>query len=859
MPRPVLVAAAWLGGLALVVWLDPPWIVPAGVAALATLIWVILAQRPSKASEHRLPLAFACALALTAALAALRLIIADWRPAAEPWQALVGHEVALRGVVDDAPDEQGIWTVFPLAVESATLDDAPIIDTGLWQRDLPGSLASTLCRVTPARVCAGRVWVRVPGAPHVSYGERVALTGKIGEVRDSERFSYREFLARRGVLASIDTSHVSIIPGVGGVWARRMALTVQQRVETAIDGILPPPESDLLAGVLLGLSRKLPDDVMEALRRSSLSHIVVISGYNITILVGFISALFLFGQRAASRVADDDSVWSQRMERGLRAVIAPRVVMWTTLLLLVVYTLLVGASPSAVRAALMGAFVVWAAAEGRPSSVLIALALSALFITLISPWAVVDVGFQLSFAGALGMIVLATPLDRGLIHLTRLDGRRGRGARLARGVVAIVAATMAATILTAPLIALYFSQVSLVGLLANALVLPAQPALMLLGGIATGAGLVWLPLGRALAVLAWLPLEWTLRIPQWLAAQPWAAVDDISLFVPQVAIFYVIVAAWVAWLSLPDPTPRLLAFALPHQAKDASAAETTTFQPIVTKPIRRLGPRPDDPASDPTRQRLGRRVLAGAAVAVIAAAVGVWWLGPGQIDGHLRVTVLPTGNAVVVRTPSGERLVVGGGSDAAELQAAVGQAGAPWSREVAVVAASRADAASLKPLVALLRRYDVAQTIAPPLPRSSMGAEWDAAIEAGGSPTLAARLGTRIRLPDGVTLEVVGGDDSEGEVAYRLTYGGVGFLLAGGLRHPTSLSPDVVAVLLVSGHADDTLAADLQRAAQPALSIIHGDGGIGPRLSGQVMRLGEGQRAVTLTTDGENLWVDPLP
>ncbi len=860
MPRPVLVAAAWLGGMALVVWLDPPWVVPALAAALAAAAWVALARLAGRsAAGFRPALGFACVLTLTAALAALRLTLADWRPAAEPWLALTGRDVSLRGVVDDVPDTQGIWTVFPLAVETAMLDERVPIANGLWQTGTTSDgLASALCVITPARICAGRVWVRVPGTAALTYGDRVTLDGKVSQVRDSEAFSYREFLARRGVLASVDTPHVSVITGVGGVWPRRVALAVQQRVETAIDGILRPPESDLLAGILLGLSRKLPDDVMEALRRSSLSHIVVISGYNITILVGFMAALFLFGQRAASRMADDESAWSRRMERSLRSVIAPRVVMWTTLIVLAVYTLLVGASPSAVRAAIMGAFIVWAAAEGRPSAVLIALALSALFITLVSPWAVVDVGFQLSFAGALGMIVLATPLDHGFTHLLRLDGRRGRAAQVSRGAVAITAATLAATILTAPLIALYFGQISLVGLLANALVLPVQPAAMLLGGIATGAGLLWLPLGRALAILAWLPLAWTLAVPQWLSAQPWAALDNITISVPQTVAFYVIVATWIAWLAAPHPTLRLLAFAAPRRPTSLSAENNTEPHPVVTKPIARLGLRPGDPAGDPDRRRLSRRVLVGAALAVIALGIGAWWLGPGQLDGRLRLTVLPDGNTVIARTPAGHRLVIGG-SDAAETEAAVGQAAAPWNAAVAVVAAPRADAASLKPLAALLRRYDVAHAMAPPLPRSAAGAEWDAAIEARGAESVTARASARVVLPDGVTLEVVGVDESEGEVAYRLSYGGVQFLLAGGLRHAVPLAPTQATVLMLSRHADDALAADLQRAAHPALSIVHGDGGIPPHLNGRVIDLGALRRGAILTTDGENLWVDPPP
>ncbi|MFN8497008.1 MAG: ComEC/Rec2 family competence protein [Anaerolineae bacterium] len=858
MPRPLLVTAAWLGGLALVVWLDPPWIAPVIAAALAVLAWAILTRRPAD-SARRSHLVFACALAVAAALGALRLTAADWRPAAAPWQALDGREVTLRGVVDDAPDDQGIWTVFPLAVEAATLGDTLIIADGLWQDGGASSdFSRMLCRFVPARVCAGRVWVRVLATRALAYGQRVTLTGEIGQVRDSESFAYREFLARRGVLASVDTPRVSVEGGVGGVWVRRVALGVQQRIETAIDGILRPPESDLLAGVLLGLSRKLPDDVMEALRRSSLSHIVVISGYNITILMGFIAALFVLIRRTTSHLADDDTAWASHLERGVGAISGPRAVLWATLALLAFYTLLVGASPSAVRAAIMGAFVVWAAAEGRPSAVLIALALSALAITALSPWAVVDVGFQLSFAGALGMIILATPLTLGIVHLARLDGRRGPVAGVARGTLTVVAATLAATIMTAPLLALYFGQVSLVGLLANALVLPAQPMLMLLGGIATGAGLLWLRLGRLLAIAAWLPLEWTLVIPQWLAAHPWAAIDNVSLAVPHVAAFYVLVAAWIAWLAYPHPTFRALAFAAPMRNGTGTTAEEPP-QPVVSQPIQRLGPPPDSPAADPTRKRLSRRILVGGALAVVALAVAAWWLGPGQLDGRLRLTVLPSGSAVVARTPAGYRLVIGGGGDPAETETAVGQAAAPWSASVAVVAASRADAAHLKPLAAVLRRFEVAQTIAPTLPRSSAGVEWDAALAAHGSGAMEARPGARVRLPDAVTLEVVGADRENGEVVYRLTYGDVQFLLGGGLRHPTTLDPPAASVVLVSSRADDTLAADLQRAAHPALTIVHADGGVPPKLVGRVISVADLKRPVTLTTDGKTLWVDPPP
>jgi competence protein ComEC len=189
------------------------------------------------------------------------------------------------------------------------------------------------------------------------------------------------------------------------------------------------------------------------------------------------------------------------------------------------YVLLVGADAAAQRAGAMGALYVLAIALGRQSTALITLFASVFLMTALNPLTLGDVGFQLSFMATLGLILFTTPIQHGMERLLSsrlppLETRKAMG--LLSGALIV---TLAAQIMTLPLAVYHFGRLSPISLLANFLILPAQPPIMM-GGMATLiGGWAWEPISRVLAVIPLLFLTYTTAVVQWMASVPWASVE----------------------------------------------------------------------------------------------------------------------------------------------------------------------------------------------------------------------------------------------------------------------------------------------------------------------------------------------
>jgi competence protein ComEC len=141
-----------------------------------------------------------------------------------------------------------------------------------------------------------------------------------------------------------------------------------------------------------------------------------------------------------------------------------------------------------------------------------------LILTLINPLILWDVGFQLSFVATLGLIVLVSPLERiTFSFLQRRLNTEQIGLTMAL-LSELLIITLAAQIITGPLIVCHFGRLSL-------LILPVQPVIMIVGGLATLAGLLWLSLGQLIGWLVWLPLAWTVWVVEQTVRLPCASLD----------------------------------------------------------------------------------------------------------------------------------------------------------------------------------------------------------------------------------------------------------------------------------------------------------------------------------------------
>ena len=238
----------------------------------------------------------------------------------------------------------------------------------------------------------GLVLVSAAPGKEFHYGDRVVIRGYLETPREDEAFSYRDYLARQGIYTYIRGTKVSTLETGQGHWLMTRIYSLKGEALVMIYQLWPDPEASLFAGILLGVETNIPEPVQQAFKSTGTSHIIAISGFNIAI----ISALFT---RSFGRMLGP-------YKGGLAALVA-----------ITIYTVLVGADAAVVRAAIMGGLSLFAGLVGRRQSGVYTLVITAGAMSIINPQILWDLGFQLSFAAALGLILYAEPLTQVFIRL----------------------------------------------------------------------------------------------------------------------------------------------------------------------------------------------------------------------------------------------------------------------------------------------------------------------------------------------------------------------------------------------------------------------------------------------------------
>ncbi len=557
---------------------------------------------------------------------------------------------------------------------------------------------TTNVRVAATRIQIDRTWrdisgvalLQAPRETDVRYGDQLQIYGTPTTPPEDADFSYKDYLARQGVHSLIRFSSVKVLARDQGNPFFAALYAFRNHALATIYAILPDPSASLLAGILLGVDAGIPRDVTDAFSATNTAHIIAISGFNIAIVAGILSKLT---QRAVGQ------------RRATLLVIAG----------LVVYTLLVGASASVVRAAIMGSLSVLALHYHRQNDALNALAVSALLMTALNPLTLFDLGFQLSFLATLGLILYVTPLSNAFesAFARVLPGARAKQIVGALNDSFIV--TLAAQITSTPLIVFAFHRFSVIGLLTNFIVLPPQPAVMIWGGLATLTAMLVQPIGQMIAWIAWAFLEFTIAVVQWTARLPLAAIPVGKFDAPLLALYYVVLLGAtrvVEWRAL---------------------VARVTLRPALA---------------------LGVALVAG---------MWLWSFALTAPDGKTHVTFIDAGGAAtLVRTPRGSRILIDGGANPSAVISAVGEGMPFWERSLDLVVLTNTDDDHLAGLVDVLERYAVRQIIQPSAPAKPSAAysRWRDLLAEKRVASLPAQAGMIVNLDRNVGLEIIHPSDA---------------------------------------------------------------------------------------------------
>lgn len=372
----------------------------------------------------------------------------------------------------------------------------------------------------------GSVLLKAPAYTPADYGDRISATGLLEEPPVFESFSYRDYLARQGIHALLRRAEITVLASQQANPALDALFRFKAHALQLVHTLLPEPQSSLLAGILLGVETGISADLNADFSATGTSHIVAISGFNLTIIAG---------------------VFAAAAKRGL----GERGETWPAVGGVWLYTVLVGASAAVVRAAVMASVALLARRADRKTHGPTSLATAALLMALLNPYILWDVGFQLSVAATAGLIFYTDPLTRAFLRFFEYFAQPEAAERIVGWLSDAIIVTLAAQITTMPIMMGVFRHISLVTLLTNFLILPVQAYVMFFGGVALLLALVIYPVGQLVAWVAWVFLAYTIEMVRLTAQIPFASLPLGRVTLPLVWGYYALLAAGTWWWAQP--------------------------------------------------------------------------------------------------------------------------------------------------------------------------------------------------------------------------------------------------------------------------------------------------------------------
>jgi competence protein ComEC len=543
-----------------------------------------------------------------------------------------------------------------------------------------------------------QVAATLPRWPELEPGATIEVTGPL---RPPPPDAYGDYLRRVGTAGTITSRTLVLVEGPPPATLD----AIRGRVGDLLTRSLPEPEAGLAAGILIGLRERVDRQVAKDFATAGVSHVVAISGWNIAIVAGLVLA-----------------VLRGRPRRAVAVVVA---------IAIGTYTVAAGASPSVVRAAAMAAVVLAARESGRAGRAESALGWAAALLLLADPRMIEDAGFRLSVLATGGLIAWSQPLANRISSLS--------GDRCPRWLAESLGISLAAQAATLPDVLATFGRLSIVAPAVNLLVVPLVP-LGMAGGVLALLG------GWIAAVTGLDGLAAVLGLPGWLVLRTMVTIITTGAQVPFAAV------------TLPAGSELIAGFAV-----------AALLLLVTRRPWRRRGsgggagggtsgagsPRPGAsgrPASarssdHGTPPRVRRWIAVPTALAIALGAVVV----VDAADRTTRLTILDVGqgDAALLETAEGGRLLVDGGPDPDRLLVELDARIPPWDRRIDIVVLTHPHEDHAAGLARVLDRYLVGQVLEPGMRGPGPGwLAWDERLRRANLPRSTVATGGRFRLDE---------------------------------------------------------------------------------------------------------------
>lgn len=354
-----------------------------------------------------------------------------------------------------------------------------------------------------------KVLLTLPHYPVYRYGDEIKVSGSLQAVENfktdsGKEFDYKNYLAKDNIFYLSYYPETELISSNNGNFVKEKLFLLKKKFLRKIEAQISQPQAALMGGLLLGVKQSLGKDLQEDFRTTGLIHIVVLSGYNISIIAEFIMSLLMFLPRLFALFFGATGI--------------------------ILFALMVGGSATVVRASLMALLVVLAKVTGRASDVTRALFLAAFIMLFFNPRILIfDPSFQLSFMATLGLIYLSPKFQKYFSFISERYALRES-----------VVATLSTQLFVLPLLLFMTGELSVVAVLVNFLVLVFVPVTMFLGFLTALISFVSFYLATPFAFASHFLLTYILGVVEFFAGLPFASIKILYFPFWLMGLFYLV-------------------------------------------------------------------------------------------------------------------------------------------------------------------------------------------------------------------------------------------------------------------------------------------------------------------------------
>lgn len=342
----------------------------------------------------------------------------------------------------------------------------------------------------------------------LQYGDLIKIKGEYiipSESRNYKGFNYREYLKSKKIYGSIKSSgEIKVIQSnyINQIFIK--SNKARNIIIKNAESLLPGETGALLTGILLGDKQEISDEIIENFKTSNLSHMLAVSGAHTSYIILGISYML------------------SKLPKKYAGII--------TILVLGIFLFITNFTPSVIRACIMAGLAIGAKLLYRKSDTINNIALSAMVILILNPFSILDIGFQLSYLGTLGIVMFDKDIEK-ILSKIKLKGKT----------IQLLIVTFSAQILIMPIMAYRFNTISLTFFISNLFASPILGVIIILGFITIFASLISFKLAKMLSIILDIFLKLLILIAKFVSNIPVSSLIIKTPYVFNIALIYILI------------------------------------------------------------------------------------------------------------------------------------------------------------------------------------------------------------------------------------------------------------------------------------------------------------------------------